>query len=79
VTDEPIRVFELHRVPLAYLHEWLEARGLRVVEHSVDWGEQIIVEVRDDDDHTDLAIPVLGGNFCVPGVHALDHSGTGGL
>ena len=43
-----MRIFELYRVPLSELHEWLEARGLVVCEHSVKWGERIVVEVRDE-------------------------------
>ena len=45
---DPVRVFELYPVPLDELHGWLEARGLVVCEHSVNWGERIVVEVRDD-------------------------------
>ena len=43
---ETLRVFELYPVPLSELHGWLEARGLVVCEHSVNWGERIVVEVR---------------------------------
>ena len=45
---EALRVFDLVRVPLDELHGWLEARGLVVCEHSVKWGERVVVEVRDD-------------------------------
>jgi len=74
---DPLRAFDLVPVPLSELHDWLEARGLVVCEHSVKWGERIVVEVTGNDDHTDLAVPVLGGNVCVPGVHALGNDSTG--
>ena len=35
---DPVRTFELYRVPLSELHDWLTARGLVVCEHSVWWG-----------------------------------------
>ena len=44
---EALRVFDLVRVPVSELHDWLAARGLVVCEHSVNWGECIVVEVRD--------------------------------
>ena len=43
---DPVRVFDLVRVPLDELHGWLAERGLVVCEHSVKWGERIVVEVR---------------------------------
>ena len=46
--SDPVRFFELYRVPLDELRDWLEARGLAVCEHSVNWGERIVAEVRDD-------------------------------
>ena len=42
-------MFDLVHVPLDELHDWLEARGLVVCEHSVWWGERIVVEVKRDD------------------------------
>ena len=45
---EVLRAFDLVRVPLSELHGWLEERGLVACEHSVDWGERIVVEVRDE-------------------------------
>jgi len=48
--SDPVRVFELYPVPLDELHGWLAARGLVVCEHSVWWGERIVVEVRDEND-----------------------------
>ena len=35
---DPVRIFDLVPVPLSELHDWLEARGLVVCEHSVNWG-----------------------------------------
>ena len=42
---ETLRVFELYPVPLSELHDWLEARGLVVCEHSVWWGDKLDVAV----------------------------------
>ena len=48
---DPVRVFDLVRVPLDELHGWLEARGLVVCEYSVEWGDRWdLVEVRDEND-----------------------------
>ena len=48
---DPLRAFDLVRVPLDELHRWLEERGLVAVEHSVDWGDRWdLVEVRDEND-----------------------------
>ena len=44
-----VRVFDLVPVPLSELHGWLAARGLVACEHSVKWGERIVVEVRDEE------------------------------
>jgi len=44
---DPVRIFGLYRVPLSELHDWLAARGLVVCEHSIKWGERIVVEVRE--------------------------------
>ena len=46
---DPVRVFDLVRVSLDELHGWLEERRLRVAEHSANWGERIVVEVKRDD------------------------------
>ena len=50
---DPLRVFDLVRVRLSELHEWLAARGLVVCEPSVNWGRWDIVEVRDGRNTTD--------------------------
>jgi len=52
---EALRVFELVRVPLSELHDWLTARGLVVCEHSVWWGDKLDVAVEEvmDDDRDD--------------------------